>query len=71
LALASGISNACRPLSSWRNAGIRESVLKEFESEMIERSAVKVKASELAAQLLHTEMVLDEGDRPRGRILKK
>ena len=38
---------------------------------MIERSAVKVKASELAAQLLHSEMVLDEGDRPRGRILKK
>jgi 2-polyprenyl-6-methoxyphenol hydroxylase-like FAD-dependent oxidoreductase len=70
LALARGISNGCRPLSNWRTAGIRESVLKEFESEMIERSAVKVKASELAAQLLHSEMVLDEGDRPRGRILK-
>jgi 2-polyprenyl-6-methoxyphenol hydroxylase-like FAD-dependent oxidoreductase len=71
LSLARGISNGCRPLSNWRTAGIRESVLKEFESEMIERSAVKVKASELAAQLLHSEMVLDEGDRPRGRILKK
>ena len=71
LALARGISNGCRPLSNWRSVGIRESVLKEFESEMIERSAVKVKASELAAQLLHSEMVLDEGDRPRGRILKK
>ena len=71
LALARGISNGCRPLSNWRSIGIRESVLKEFESEMIERSAVKVKASELAAQLLHSEMVLDEGDRPRGRILKK
>lgn len=71
LALARGISNGCRPLSNWRSVGIRECVLKEFESEMIERSAVKVKASELAAQLLHSEMVLDEGDRPRGRILKK
>lgn len=71
LALARGISNGCRPMSNWRSIGIRESVLKDFESEMIERSAVKVKASELAAQLLHSEMVLDEGDRPRGRILKK
>ncbi len=69
LALARGISKGCRPLSNWQKVGIRKSVLKEFESEMLERSAVKVKASELAAELLHSEIVLDEGDRPRGRIL--
>lgn len=71
LALARGISKGCRAPSNWRKVGIRESVLNEFESEMLERSAVKVKASELAAELLHSEIVLDEGDRPRGRILKK
>lgn len=71
LALARGISKGCRPLSNWQKVGIRESVLNEFESEMLERSAVKVKASELAAELLHSEIVLDEGDRPRGRILNK
>ncbi len=70
LALARGISNECRPLSKWKETGIRENVLTEFESEMLERSAIKVKASELAAQLLHSEKVLDEGNRPRGRILK-
>lgn len=70
LALARGISKGCKPNSKWREIGIRKSVLTEFESEMLDRSAVKVKASELAAQLLHSEMVLDEGDRPRGRILK-
>lgn len=70
LALARGISKGCKPNSNWREIGIRKSVLTEFESEMLDRSAVKVKASELAAQLLHSEMVLDEGDRPRGRILK-
>jgi len=70
LALARGISKGCKPLSKWREIGLRKSVLTEFESEMLDRSAVKVKASELAAQLLHSEMVLDEGDRPRGRILK-
>ncbi|CUS06616.1 unnamed protein product, partial [Tuber aestivum] len=37
LALARGISKGCRPMSEWRKAGIRESVLNEFESEMLER----------------------------------
>lgn len=70
LALARGITKGCGPLSQWREMGIRKNVLTAFESEMLERSAIKVKASELASQLLHSEMVLDEGDRPRGRILK-
>ena len=71
LSLARGITKECRPLSHWREAGIRKSVLTEFELEMLERSAVKVKASELAAQLLHSEIVLDERDAPRGRFLKR
>ncbi|MNX77427.1 FAD-dependent urate hydroxylase [compost metagenome] len=71
LALARGISKGCRPLSQWRKAGLRESVLTEFESEMLERSATKVKDSAAAAAFLHSEIVLHEGDEPRGRCLKK
>jgi 2-polyprenyl-6-methoxyphenol hydroxylase-like FAD-dependent oxidoreductase len=71
LALARCISRGCRPLSQWREAGIRESILTEFESEMLERSATKVKDSAAAAQFLHSEHVLHEGDEPRGRSLKK
>jgi len=71
LNLARTITRGCRPLSQWRKAGIRESVLTEFESEMLERSAVKVKDSAAAAEFLHSEIVLHEGDEPRGRCLKK
>jgi salicylate hydroxylase len=69
LALARGISIGCRPLSKWREVGIRESVLTEFESEMLERSAIKVTDSAEAAQFLHSDVVLYEGDEPRGRCL--
>lgn len=71
LTLARGIIKGCRPLSQWRKAGIRESVLTAFETEMLERSATKVKDSAEAAQFLHSEIVLHEGDEPRGRCLKK
>ena len=70
LALARSISKGCRPLSQWREAGIRKSVLTEFEAEMLERSASKVKDSAEAVQLLHSKVVLREGDGPRGRGLK-
>ena len=66
LALARSITRECRPLSQWREAGIRKSVLTEFESEMLERSATKVNDSAAAAQFLHSASVLDEGDGPRG-----
>lgn len=69
LALARGISKGCRPLSQWKDIGIRKSVLTEFETEMLERSAKKVKDSAKAAQLLHSKNVLFEGDAPRGRNL--
>ena len=71
LTLARGISRACRPLSQWRKAGVRQSVLTEFESEMLARSASKVKDSAAAAQFLHSEIVLHESDEPRGRCLQK
>lgn len=71
LTLARGIAKKCKPLSQWRKVGLRESVLTEFESEMLERSASKVKDSAEAAQFLHSEIVLHEGDEPRGRCLKK
>lgn len=71
LALARGIKKGCRPLSKWRKAGVRESVLTGFEAEMLERSAIKVKGSAEAAQFLHSEVVLHEGDEPRGRCLKR
>lgn len=71
LALARKISSGCRPLSHWRKSGVRESVLNEFESEMLQRSATKVKDSADAAQFLHSEFVLHEGDKPRGKSLKK
>lgn len=67
LALARGISKECHPTSQWREAGIRKSVLTDFESEMLERSATKVKGSAEAAEFLHSESVLHESDGPRGR----
>lgn len=70
LALARGIARGCRPMSNWRTIGIRKSVLKEFEAEMLERSATKVKDSAEAAQFLHSDVVLHEGDEPRGKCLK-
>jgi 2-polyprenyl-6-methoxyphenol hydroxylase-like FAD-dependent oxidoreductase len=70
LALARAITKGCHPLSQWKIAGIRKSVLTEFESEMLERSATKVKTSAEAAHFLHSAIVLDEGNEPRGRDLR-
>lgn len=70
LSLARIIVRSCRPKSNWRSAGIRASVLSEFEAEMLERSATKVTDSADAAQFLHSEVVLHESDEPRGRCLK-
>jgi 2-polyprenyl-6-methoxyphenol hydroxylase-like FAD-dependent oxidoreductase len=67
LALARGISKGCSPTSQWRKVGVRQSVLSEFESEMLERSASKVNDSARAAKFLHSEIVLQEGDEPRGK----
>ena len=71
LALARGITRGCWSMSQWREAGIRECVLTEFETEMLKRSAKKVEESAEAAEFLHTESVLHESDAPRGRYLKR
>ncbi len=71
LSLAREIYKNCKPLSQWRNKGIRETVLTTFEKEMISRSATKVKDSAAAAEFLHSEIALFEGDEPRGRVLKR
>jgi salicylate hydroxylase len=71
LSLARAISIGCRPQSNWKDKGIRKSALIPFEEEMLSRSASKVKDSAEAAQFLHSEVVLHEGDEPRGRVLKR
>ena len=71
LSLARGIARGCRPLFNWREAGIRQNALTEFETEMLQRSAKKVKDSADAAEFLHSDVALHEGNEPRGRCLKR
>lgn len=71
LALARGIATGCRPFSQWRESGLRDSVLTDFEAEMLARSASKVIGSAEAAEFLHSDVALHKGDEPRGRILKR
>jgi salicylate hydroxylase len=71
LKLARKISKGCNAKSKWKERGLRECVLNDFESEMLERSATKVQGSADAAQFLHSEIILQEGDEPRGRCLNR
>lgn len=71
LKLASKIYKGCNAKLHWKEIGLRKSVLNEFEAEMLERSAAKVKGSADAAQFLHSAVILREGDEPRGRCFKK
>jgi 2-polyprenyl-6-methoxyphenol hydroxylase-like FAD-dependent oxidoreductase len=71
LALARAISKGCGPFSKWRETGLRSSVLTEFESDMLARSATKVKDSAEAVQFLHSNLVLHESDEPRGKCTKR
>jgi len=52
------------PMDGSEEATVAES-LADFESEMLSRSAAKVKASADAAKFLHTEVALAEGNHPR------
>jgi 2-polyprenyl-6-methoxyphenol hydroxylase-like FAD-dependent oxidoreductase len=70
LSLAREISKGCRSFSQWKKSGLRNCVLTSFESEMLVRSASKVKDSAEAAQFLHSKIVLHESNAPRGSILK-
>ncbi|MDA9129078.1 FAD-dependent monooxygenase [Candidatus Gracilibacteria bacterium] len=67
LDLARDIYEKCGPQSGWREKGLRDTVLKDFEQRMGERSALKVADSAKAVELLHSDAVLHEGDSPRGR----
>lgn len=71
LSLARTLVRGCHPQVNWRETGLRNSVLNEFEAEMLARSAIKVQESANAAEFLHSEIVLHESNEPRGRCLKE
>ena len=71
LSLAREITKKCTKSSNWKEIGIRKSVLNDFESDMLSRSATKVKDSAEAAKFLHSEIALFEGNEPRGSVFKK
>jgi salicylate hydroxylase len=66
------ITSACNPYAPhYKEVGLRESILAPYEEEMLNRSAKKVLDSASAAELLHTDAVLYEGDEPRGRCIRE
>lgn len=67
LELARDIFTKCGPDSQWREKWLRKTVLEDFETQMLKRSALKVQDSARQAQLLHSDAVLHDGDMPRGR----
>jgi 2-polyprenyl-6-methoxyphenol hydroxylase-like FAD-dependent oxidoreductase len=71
LSFAREITKKCTKSSSWKEIGIRNSILNDFETEMLSRSATKVKDSAEAAKFLHSEIALFEGNQPRGSVFKK
>lgn len=71
LSFAREITKKCTKSSNWKEIGIRKSVLNDFETEMLSRSATKVKDSAEAAKFLHSKTVLQEGNEPRGSVFKK
>ena len=71
LSLAREITKKCSKSSNWKEIGIRKSILNDFESEMLSRSAIKVKDSAAAAKFLHSEIVLQVGNEPRGSVVRK
>lgn len=71
VALARSISKAKDNTEHWKKNGIRLSLLKEFEEDMLKRSKAKVKDSAEAARYLHSEIVLLEVNQPRARVAKQ
>ncbi|MBH2022818.1 MAG: FAD-dependent monooxygenase [Flavobacteriales bacterium] len=70
LSLSREIFKNCQSFN-WKETELRESILTGYEAEMLERSAIKVKDSAAAAEFLHSEIALYEGDEPRGKVLKR
>ena len=71
LSLAREIVKECNASSNWREIGLRETVLNNFETEMTTRTSSKVKSSAEAAKLLHSTIVLEKGNGPRGKYRDK
>ena len=67
LALARAITHGCWSRTAWQEQGLQQAALADFETQMLERSAVKVRGSAAAAEFLHSDMVLQKVDEPRGR----
>ena len=67
LSLARVITKKCKPGTNWKTINIKKNILNSFETEMIARSASKVTGSRQAAKLLHSEIVMNEGNGPRGK----
>lgn len=71
LSLAREITKECSQKSNLKETYNQNKILTSFESEMIARSASKVKDSREAAKLLHSDIVLNKGDGPRGKHRKE
>lgn len=71
LSLTREITKNCRPLSEWKKHGLRKSVLTHFETEMLTRSASKVKGSADAVKSLHSQNILHKRNGPRGFLKEK
>lgn len=67
LSLARALTKNYGPFVPQQQGSLRDRVLREFEVEMLQRSAVKVKDSADAAEFLHSEIALHESNKPRGQ----
>ncbi len=71
LILARMVYKECVTSENWKEDGLRKTVLASFEEAMLERSAPKVRDSAAAAEFLHTDVVLLEGNETRGGRFKR
>lgn len=71
LSLARNISKYCSGNSTWKEQGLRKTVLGEFEQEMTKRTQKKVIDSAIATNNLHSQEVMQQLDGPRGKGAKK
>ncbi len=65
LSLARTIYKNCNSHTNWEETNLRETVLKEYEKEMLDRSSIKVLGSANAAKFLHSDKVLIKSNEPR------
>lgn len=68
LSLAGNIYKACK--GKIQGDDPQAEAMAAFEADMLERSAVKVKASAEAAKFLHTSVAIQEGNVTRGAANK-